>query len=74
MVAYTVDYRLFVYKKPGQNSMTLAAKLLQMGDIMKCVILAGGMQSTLTRDNESIPKPMIEIGGKPLIWHKRKQP
>lgn len=39
---------------------------------MKCVILAGGMQSTLTRDNESIPKPMIEIGGKPLIWHIMK--
>ncbi len=39
---------------------------------MKCIILAGGMQSTLTRDNESIPKPMIEIGGKPLIWHIMK--
>ena len=39
---------------------------------MKCIILAGGMQSTLARDNESIPKPMIEIGGKPLIWHIMK--
>jgi len=39
---------------------------------MKCIILAGGMQSTLTRDNESIPKPMIDIGGKPLIWHIMK--
>ena len=39
---------------------------------MKCIILAGGMQSTLTRENESIPKPMIEIGGKPLIWHIMK--
>lgn len=39
---------------------------------MKCIILAGGMQSTLTRDNESIPKPMIEIGGKPLLWHIMK--
>ena len=39
---------------------------------MKCIILAGGMQSTLTRENESIPMPMIEIGGKPLIWHIMK--
>ncbi len=30
------------------------------------------MQSTLSRDNESIPKPMIDIGGKPLIWHIMK--
>ena len=28
--------------------------------IMKCIILAGGMQSTLAHGNEAIPKPMIE--------------
>ena len=39
---------------------------------MKCVILAGGMQSTLAKSGEAIPKPMIEIGGKPLIWHIMK--
>ena len=39
---------------------------------MKCIILAGGMQSTLTRENEAIPKPMIDIGGKPLLWHIMK--
>lgn len=39
---------------------------------MKCIILAGGMQSTLANSGESIPKPMIEIGGKPLIWHIMK--
>lgn len=39
---------------------------------MKVVILAGGMQSTLSNLGEGIPKPMIEIGGKPLLWHIMK--
>ncbi len=40
---------------------------------MKVVILAGGMQSTLNDEREGIPKPMIDIGGKPLLWHIMKQ-
>uniref|UniRef100_N2AGY2 Glucose-1-phosphate cytidylyltransferase n=1 Tax=Eubacterium plexicaudatum ASF492 TaxID=1235802 RepID=N2AGY2_9FIRM len=39
---------------------------------MKAVILAGGMQSTLHNEREGIPKPMVEIGGKPLLWHIMK--
>ncbi len=39
---------------------------------MKAVILAGGMQSTLHSRGEGIPKPMVEIGGKPLLWHIMK--
>lgn len=39
---------------------------------MKVVILAGGAQSTLSNRGEGIPKPMIEIGGKPLLWHIMK--
>ena len=39
---------------------------------MKVVILAGGQQSTLSNYNEGIPKPMAEIGGKPLLWHIMK--
>lgn len=39
---------------------------------MKVVILAGGLQSTINYDNEGIPKPMVEIGGKPLLWHIMK--
>lgn len=38
---------------------------------MKVVILAGGQQSALSA-REGIPKPMIEIGGKPLLWHIMK--
>ena len=36
---------------------------------MKAVILAGGAQSTINDDYEGIPKPMVEVGGRPLLWH-----
>lgn len=36
---------------------------------MKAVILAGGMQSTVNDSYEGIPKPMAEIGDKPILWH-----
>lgn len=36
---------------------------------MKVVILAGGAQSTINNEYEGIPKPMVEVGGRPLIWH-----
>ena len=36
---------------------------------MKVVILAGGRQSTLSNNGEGIPKPMVELGGRPLLWH-----
>lgn len=39
---------------------------------MKVVILAGGMQSSISNEAEGIPKPMIDIGGKPLLWHIMK--
>lgn len=40
---------------------------------MKVVVLAGGYQSTISDEREGIPKPMVEIGGKPLLWHIMKQ-
>lgn len=40
---------------------------------MKVVILAGGMQSTLNDEREGIPKPMLDLGGRPLLWHIMKQ-
>lgn len=36
---------------------------------MKVIILAGGQRSTISNEQEGIPKPMAEIGGKPLLWH-----
>lgn len=40
---------------------------------MKIIILAGGFRSTISEDQEGIPKPMLEIGDKPLLWHIMKQ-
>jgi len=39
---------------------------------MKAVILAGGMGTRITEESVLKPKPMIEIGGKPIIWHIMK--
>lgn len=36
---------------------------------MKVVILAGGFGTRITEYTHSIPKPMVEIGGKPILWH-----
>ena len=39
---------------------------------MKAVILAGGFGTRLSEATHSIPKPMVEIGGKPILWHIMK--
>ena len=39
---------------------------------MKAVILAGGRGTRLVEETKSKPKPMIEIGGKPILWHIMK--
>jgi glucose-1-phosphate cytidylyltransferase len=36
---------------------------------MKVIILAGGFGTRLSEYTESIPKPMVKIGGKPILWH-----
>jgi glucose-1-phosphate cytidylyltransferase len=41
-------------------------------DGMKVVILAGGYGTRLSEETGIIPKPMIEIGGRPLLWHLMK--
>jgi glucose-1-phosphate cytidylyltransferase len=39
---------------------------------MKAVILAGGIGSRISEETQLRPKPMIEIGGKPILWHIMK--
>lgn len=39
---------------------------------MKVVILAGGLGTRLSEETEIRPKPMIDIGGKPILWHIMK--
>ena len=40
--------------------------------ISKVVILAGGLGTRLSEETETKPKPMVEIGGRPIIWHIMK--
>lgn len=39
---------------------------------MKAVILAGGMGTRISEESQTRPKPMIEIGGRPILWHIMK--
>lgn len=40
---------------------------------MKVVILAGGLGTRISEESQFKPKPMIEIGGKPILWHIMKE-
>ncbi len=39
---------------------------------MKAVILAGGMGTRLAEETQARPKPMVEVGGHPILWHIMK--
>ena len=39
---------------------------------MKTVLLAGGLGTRLSEETERVPKPMVEIGGPPILWHIMK--
>ena len=44
----------------------------KIGIVMKCIILAGGLGTRISEESGSRPKPMVEIGGKPVLWHVMK--
>lgn len=39
---------------------------------MKVVILAGGLGTRISEESQKIPKPLVEIGGQPILWHIMK--
>lgn len=50
----------------------LTFKIIILKVIMKAVILAGGLGTRISEETGLKPKPMIEIGGKPILWHIMK--
>jgi glucose-1-phosphate cytidylyltransferase len=53
----------------GRSNLTIERR---EENVMKVVILAGGLGTRLTEETESRPKPMVEIGGRPILWHIMK--
>ena len=43
-----------------------------MVDLTKAVILAGGLGTRLGEETALRPKPMVEVGGMPILWHIMK--
>ena len=39
---------------------------------MKAVILAGGRGTRISEESQDRPKPMVDIGGRPILWHIMK--
>src|ERR1700746_4011408 len=39
---------------------------------MKVVIFAGGLGTRISEETDARPKPMVEVGGKPILWHIMK--
>ncbi|MEG0504213.1 MAG: glucose-1-phosphate cytidylyltransferase [Raoultibacter sp.] len=54
-----------------ENSNEEGKKVMDIKD-MKVVILAGGFGTRIAEESHLRPKPMIEIGGKPILWHLMK--
>ena len=40
---------------------------------MKVVLLAGGFGTRISEESQFKPKPMVEIGGRPILWHIMKE-
>jgi len=54
--------------------LTLASAPLPntFGDTLKAVILAGGLGTRISEETDRVPKPMVQIGGRPMLWHIMK--
>jgi glucose-1-phosphate cytidylyltransferase len=43
-----------------------------VGELVKAILLAGGLGTRLREETEFRPKPMVEVGGRPILWHIMK--
>jgi glucose-1-phosphate cytidylyltransferase len=61
---------LVLYLRRNRTGALRAADATQQDVLtMKTAILAGGMGSRLAEETEYKPKPMVEVGGRPILWH-----
>ena len=56
----------------GKRRVEVSAVIAYGGKKMKVVILAGGLGTRISEESHLKPKPMIEIGGRPMLWHIMK--
>ena len=61
--------KLYLHAKANTHLILLDKK----GEKMKVILLAGGFGTRISEESHLKPKPMIEIGGKPILWHIMKQ-
>jgi glucose-1-phosphate cytidylyltransferase len=57
------------YAYTGHAATQQPERLPRRGVIMKAVILAGGLGTRISEETAVRPKPMVEIGGRPILWH-----
>src|ERR671934_110906 len=56
----------------GYHALLAGRGQLQARNSLKVAILAGGQGTRLAEETEVKPKPMVEIGGRPILWHIMK--
>lgn len=63
---------MLLYNVVLNNKRWSAMEQCQIGGWMKAVILAGGYGTQISEESTVRPKPMVEIGGQPILWHIMK--
>jgi glucose-1-phosphate cytidylyltransferase len=63
---------MYVFISIHKKNDKTAQENIEVSNKMKTVILAGGLGTRLSEETDLRPKPMVEIGGKPILWHIMK--
>ena len=63
---------LYSQQLVSKTAVNLAYGLELQGEKMKVVILAGGFGTRISEESYLKPKPMVEVGGQPILWHIMK--
>jgi len=71
MTNESINILVFACLPAGRDFVIGNCNLIR-GRRMKVVILAGGLGTRISEETQTIPKPMVEIGSKPVLWHIMK--